>query len=81
MSAAEMTKLALIMCNYDEELVAMDARPVLAIHDELILEAPIEHAERAKTRLEEIMIEAARQRVKSVSFKAEGEVMTFWHKD
>ena len=80
-SAAEMTKLALIMCNYDKELLSIDARPVLAIHDELILEAPIEYAERAKVRLEEIMIEAARQRVKSVSFKAEGEVMTFWHKD
>ena len=80
-SAADMTKVALNMANNDEELKAMGAFPVMAIHDEIIIEAPKEFAEQAKERLEYLMIEAARQKVKLVPFKAEGEVMERWIKD
>lgn len=80
-SAADMTKVALIKINNDSELISMDARPVLAIHDEIILECPKEYSEQAMKRLEHLMIEAARERVTTVPFKAEGEVMDRWHKD
>lgn len=76
-----MTKVALNMANNDEELKAMGAFPVMAIHDEIIIEAPKEFAVQAKERLEYLMIEAARQKVKLVPFKAEGEVMERWIKD
>ena len=80
-SAADMTKVAMIMANTDPELISLDARPVLVIHDEIILECPKENAEQAKNRLEQVMIMAAGQKVKTVAFKAEGEVMERWHKD
>lgn len=80
-SAADMTKVALIMANNDPELISLDARPVLVIHDEIILECKKENAERATKRLEEVMVAAAKQKVKTVPFKAEGEVMERWHKD
>lgn len=76
-----MTKVALILIDRDEFLNSIDAKPVLAIHDEIILEAPKEHAEAVTKRLEELMVEAAYQKISKVPFKAEGEVMERWVKD
>ena len=80
-SAAEMTKVALLLIDNDEFLCSIDAKPILAIHDEIILEAPKEHAEAVTKRLEELMVAAAQQRVTTVPFKAEGGIMERWFKD
>ena len=76
-----MTKVALLLLAKDEYLNSIDAKPVLAIHDEIILEAPKEHAEQAMKRLEELMVQAAQKKVKTVPFEVAGEVMERWVKD
>lgn len=76
-----MTKVALILVARDEQMQKYGAYPVLAVHDEIILECPDEYTEEVKIRLEELMIQAAGTRVKNVPFATEGEVMDRWIKD
>lgn len=59
-SASYMMKLAIIAVYYDELMNQLGARLVLTIHDELILECPIENADKVAKRLEELMIQSAK---------------------
>jgi DNA polymerase-1 len=54
-SAADIIKPAMIDAENDPELKALEARLILQIHDELLLEAPTENAEAACARLAAIM--------------------------
>ncbi len=54
-SAADIIKMAMLAVARDEELRSLQARLILQIHDELVLEAPEATAERAGARLREIM--------------------------
>jgi DNA polymerase-1 len=54
-SAADIIKPAMIDTENDAVLDALDARLILQIHDELLLEAPAENAEAALARLTAIM--------------------------
>jgi DNA polymerase-1 len=54
-SAADIIKLAMIEAENDAELAGLEARLILQIHDELLLEAPSENAEAARVRLGAIM--------------------------
>lgn len=77
-SGAYMVKMALIKVAKDGIMNKIGAVPVLAIHDELVVEVKREHAEMAKQRLEELMLEAAYMVVKTVPFVAEGEITERW---
>lgn len=76
-----MTKVALVLIRKDELMNKYGAYPVLAVHDEVIVECPDEYTEEVKIRLEELMVQAADVKVKNVPFVAEGEVMDRWVKD
>lgn len=76
-----MTKMAMIKVENDPLMNEWDAKLILQIHDELVVEVPDKYAEMAKVRLEELMVEAAQEMVKDVPFVAEGEVMDRWYKD
>ena len=80
-SAALMTKLALIKVHTDKRLIELGAFPVLAIHDEIIMEVPKENADKAVKIMEECMLSAAKEMVEDVPFKAEGEILERWYKD
>ncbi len=54
-SAADLIKLAMLAVFHDRELRGMEARLLLQIHDELIVEAPEEHAEEAAARVSQLM--------------------------
>lgn len=58
-SAADIIKLAMLAVHKDKQLKEWDARLLLQIHDELILEVPEEHAEHAGKRVAEIMMNIA----------------------
>lgn len=58
-SAADLTKRAMIMAYNDDILRECGFRMLIPVHDEIIGEAPYEHAKRAGERLSEIMIRAA----------------------
>ena len=54
-SAADLIKLAMLRADQDKTLQALDARLILQVHDELVLEAPKDAASQAGGRLAEIM--------------------------
>lgn len=54
-SAADIIKLAMLRAAQDAELKSLDARLVLQVHDELLLEVPAANAEAAAKRLVDIM--------------------------
>ena len=58
-TAADIIKLAMLAVNNDEQLKEWDARLLLQIHDELILEVPEQNAEKAGKRMAEIMMNIA----------------------
>lgn len=58
-SAADQTKLAMLLIENDEEWNRLGGRIILPVHDELIAEAPIENYEACAKRLSELMCQAA----------------------
>jgi len=54
-SAADIIKLAMLRVNADERLAALDARLILQVHDELLLEAPEAAAPEAAPILRQLM--------------------------
>ena len=54
-SAADVIKLAMIAVEHDTELAALNAKLILQVHDELILEVPAHAAEAAGKRLATLM--------------------------
>ena len=58
-SAASLTKLAMIQIHNSQELKDLDAKLVMTIHDEVMLECPALYADIASEILPRIMIEAA----------------------
>lgn len=58
-SAADMTKMAILLISLDPEWSRLGARLLVPVHDELIAEAPIANAEAAAARLAYLMEEAA----------------------
>ncbi len=54
-SAADVIKLAMLAVDQDEALAGWQARQVLQVHDELLLEAPAAHAEDAARRVAALM--------------------------
>lgn len=77
-SGAYMVKMALVKIASDDIMNKIGAVPILAIHDEIVIEVKREHSEMAKQRLEEIMLEAAYMVVKKLPFIAEGEISEKW---
>lgn len=58
-TAADIIKMAMVAANKDKELKSLDAKLILQVHDELIIEAPEANIEAAGNRLVEIMQQAA----------------------
>lgn len=54
-SAATLTKMIMVMVDRDPVIKKLGGRMVFQIHDELILDCPIENAEEVKVRLKTIM--------------------------
>lgn len=58
-SAADIIKMAMVAAHTDKELKELGAKPILQVHDELIIEAPAETIEAAGARLKVIMQDVA----------------------
>ena len=58
-SAAEQTKLAMLMIDRDEEWNKLGGRVLVPVHDELIAEVPIENWKAGAQRLGQLMCDAA----------------------
>ena len=77
-SAASLTKLAMIQIHNSQELKDLDAKLVMTIHDEVMLECPALYAEQAAEVLPRIMIEAAAPYI-DVPMKCDPAIESRWY--
>ena len=68
-------------CYTQEDSPLFGCRPVAFIHDEIILEAPLERVPWAGRRLAEVMVKAGEKWCPDVPLTAEAAAATFWSKD
>lgn len=77
-SAASLTKLAMIQIHNSQELKDIDAKLVMSIHDEVMLECPALYADQAAEILPRIMIDAAAPYI-SIPMKCDPAVESRWY--
>ena len=77
-SAADVTKLAMILVTSDERLRELGFKLLISVHDELIGECPEQNAKECAKRLAEVMSEAA-EKVLGMPFKCDVEVTKQWY--
>lgn len=78
--AASMSKRAMIAVHNDDVLKNLGFRLLIAVHDELIGECPIENKEEVKLRLSELMINSALPEV-TVPMKCDADDFPSWYYD
>lgn len=79
--AATLTKKALIDLYNNKELKQMGAKLVNCVHDEILIEAPAEFAEKAAKILTDTMIESAKTYVTNVPMKCDSYIVPCWYLD
>jgi DNA polymerase I-like protein with 3'-5' exonuclease and polymerase domains len=77
-SSADITKLAMLAIANDEQMKQWRADIILTVHDEIIVECPAEHQEEASERMQELMIDAARAKIK-VPMKVDVAISEKWN--
>lgn len=77
-SAADMSKLAMILVGNDTRLKELGFRLLIPVHDELIAECPIENAKECKERFAMLMAKAAESRL-TIPIKCDVEVTYCWY--
>lgn len=77
-SAADITKLAMIVINNDERMKELDFHLLIQVHDEVIGECPIENAKEAGERLSYLMRTAPSHLIK-LPFKCDISYTSNWY--
>ena len=75
-----MSKKAMVVIHHDEELKRLGFRLLIAVHDELIGECPIENVEEVKERLSFCMIHAGEPECKT-PMKCDADSFHAWYED
>ena len=78
-SAADLTKLALVEIQRNQELKDLGFRMLVPVHDELIAECPEENAERCGQLLSQLMLDAGRELI--VPLACDTEYTRCWYGD
>ena len=79
--AATLTKTALINIYYDKELKELGAYLINTVHDEILVEAPSENAQKVADRLVKVMIDSAKKYVPDVPMKCDPYIVDAWYND
>lgn len=79
--AATLTKLALIEIYNDKRFSDIGARLVNTVHDEILVEVPVENSKLAEQYLSEDMINSAKRVVKDVPMKTDTYNVRAWYED
>lgn len=77
-SAADMSKLAMILVGNDERLKELGFRLLIPVHDELIAECPEENVKECSKRFAELMSRAAMSRL-TIPIKCDVEITRAWY--
>lgn len=76
-SAADMTKLAILVANRDERLKELGCKILMQIHDEIVAEFPEEHAEEGARRLADIMVDVGSDLI-GIKMQSTPQLMKSW---
>ena len=79
--AATLTKSALIMIYNDERLKQLGAKLINCVHDEILIEAPVENSDLAAEYLCEDMINSAKKYVPVVPMSCDAYNVDAWYMD
>lgn len=79
-SAADMSKLAMILVGNDERLKELGFRLLIPVHDELIAECPEENVKECSERFAQLMSEAAKSKM-TIPIRCDVEVTREWYGD
>ena len=77
-SAADMSKLAMILVGNDKRLKELGFRLLIPVHDELIAECPEENVKECSERFAILMSEAAKSAL-SIPIKCDVEITRAWY--
>ena len=77
-SAADMSKLAMILVGNDKRLKELGFKLLIPVHDELIAECPEENAKECKERFAQLMSDAAKSKLE-IPIKCDVEVTRAWY--
>ena len=77
-SAADLTKLAMIDMNNNEELKSLGFRLLIPVHDEVIAECPAENIKRCSELLADVMCKAA-EKVLDMPISCDVEISKCWY--
>lgn len=77
-SAADMSKLAMILVGNDERLKELGFRLLIPVHDELIAECPEENVKECSERFAQLMSDAAKSRL-TIPIKCDVELTREWY--
>lgn len=77
-SASDMTKLAMIKINNDEQMKQLDAHLIIQVHDEVIVECPRENKQDVAERLSYLMRTAPTDLI-DLPFKCDCDFMKNWY--
>jgi len=77
-SAADMSKLAMILVGNDERLKELGFRLLIPVHDELIAECPEENVKECSERFAQLMSDAAKSAL-SIPIKCDVELTKAWY--
>ena len=77
-SAADMSKLAMILVGNDERLKELGFRLLIPVHDELIAECPEENVKECSERFAKLMSEAAESRL-TIPIKCDVSITKEWY--
>lgn len=77
-SAADMSKLAMILVGNDERLKELGFRLLIPVHDELIAECPEENVKECSERFAELMSKAAQGKL-TIPIKCDVEITREWY--
>lgn len=79
-SAADMSKLAMVLVGNDKRLKELGFRLLIPVHDELIAECPEQHAKECRDRFAMLMAKAAESRL-TIPIKCDVETTRNWYGD
>lgn len=79
-SAADMSKLAMILVGNDKRLKELGFRLLIPVHDELIAECPEENVKECSERFAQLMSEAAKSAL-SIPIRCDVEITKAWYGD
>lgn len=72
-SAADIIKIAMVGCYRELKKKKLKAKLILQIHDELVVDSPLEEAEEVKKIMKDVMENAAKMKVKLIVDMNEGQ--------